>query len=76
MQATYVSDKELSCETPSFEGFGPRKVEVYISINKGDYTITKSFFTYYLNTKAENTIAYGPGLLQENAVGQETMFVI
>ena len=39
-------------------------------------TITKSDFTYFLNTKADQTIAYGPGLLHENAVGVDTMFLI
>lgn len=45
-------------------------------MNKGDYTITKSSFTYYLNTKADKTIAYGPGLLTENAIGAQTTIVI
>lgn len=71
-----MSEKELSCETPSYETFGPRASDVYVSINKSDYTITKAQFKYFLNTKAEQTIAYGPGLLNENAIGQDTMFVI
>lgn len=45
-------------------------------MNKGDYTITKSSFTYYLNTKAEKTVAYGPGLLGDNATGIPTTIVI
>ena len=39
-------------------------------------TITKTDFTYFLNTKADQTIAYGPGLLHDNAVGVDTMFYI
>lgn len=42
VQATYVNEKELTCETPSYETFGPRQSDVYVSINKGDYTITKA----------------------------------
>ena len=38
-------------------------MNVVVSINKGDYTIKGVQFTYYLNTTAENTIAYGPGIL-------------
>lgn len=45
-------------------------------MNKGDYTITKSYFEYYLNTKAEKTIAYGPGLLSENNPTTSTCIVI
>jgi dynein heavy chain len=74
--ADFVSEQELTCLTPSFEAFGPRKVEVYVSINKADYTITKANYTYFLNTKAENTIAYGPGVLAENSVGYETRIII
>ena len=47
-----------------------------LSFGKSDITITKIDFTYFLNTKADQTIAYGPGLLKDNAVGVDTMFVI
>lgn len=76
MQAKYESEEKLLCETPSFEQFGAKKVDVVVSINKGDYTITKSYFTFYLNTKGENSIAYGPGLLNTNCAGEETCFII
>ena len=76
IQADYVNEQTLSCLTPTFENYGPRKVEVTVSINKQDFTITKSFYTYYLNTKADKTLAYGPGLLNENACKVETVFVI
>lgn len=74
---TYVSEVELTCETPSFENIGPKEnVEVFVSIKGGDFTITSTFFTYFLNTKAENSMAYGPGLLTENVAGQETSIII
>lgn len=79
VQGTFVSEQELACDTPSFENFGPKKVTVTVSINKGDYTITSSEYSYFLNTKAEKTLAYGPGLLSgefKNAVGEETCFII
>ncbi len=72
--ALYISETELSCETPTFDV--PKKVDVFVSINKADYTITSTSFTYYLNTKAENTIAYGPGLLENNALGADTQVII
>ena len=76
VQGNFISPNEIWCETPNFESFGAKKAEVRISINKGDYTILSSSFTYYLNTKADRTIAYGPGLLTENLVGHETAFMI
>ncbi len=39
-------------------------------------TITKADFTYFLNTKADQTICYGPGLLDGNVVDGEAMFII
>lgn len=72
----YKSETLIECETPSFEQYGPRQVEVRLAFGKLDVTITKSSFTYFLNTKADQTIAFGPGLLHDNAVGVETMFFI
>lgn len=73
--ADYVNEQTLSCSTPNFENYGPRKVDVFVSINKQDFTITKASYTYYLNTKADKTLAYGPGLLMDNSL-HETMFII
>merc|ERR1711918_139942 len=68
---------ELTCKTPSFENIGPKEgVEVFVSIKGADMTITSTFFTYYLNTKAENTIAYGPGVLGENVAGRDTAIIV
>ena len=76
VQGNYVSPTELFCDTPNFESFGAKKAEVRLSINKGDFTIMHSCFSYYLNTKADKTIAYGPGLLGENLAGAGTVFLI
>lgn len=79
VQGVFINEQELACDTPSFEQFGPKKVTVTVSINKADYTITSTEYAYFLNTKAEKTIAYGPGLLSgefKNAVGEETVFII
>jgi dynein heavy chain len=77
VQGIWVTGQEITAETPSFENIGPKEnVEVKVSIKGGDFTITSSFFTYFLNTKAENTIAYGPGLLHDNTMGSDTVIVI
>lgn len=49
---------------------------VAVKIGLGDFTIKSTQFTYYLNTKAENTIAYGPGILDCNFIGEDTLFFI
>lgn len=51
-------------------------MQVVVSINKGDYTITETEFQYYLNTDGSKCIAYGPGLLTNNAINEPTVFVI
>ena len=47
-----------------------------MSCGKYDLTITSAEFTYFLNTKADQTIVYGPGLLEDNHVDAEAMFFI
>ena len=42
----------------------------------GDLTTTWSTFSYFMNTRAYKSLAYGPGLLQEAAVGHPTEFII
>lgn len=74
VSAKYESDKELSAETPAFAD--PKKVQVVVSINKGDFTITQTDFQYYLNTDGAKCIAYGTGILQNNAINTPTSFII
>lgn len=73
---TYISETELSCITPSYEQFGPKESIVQLSIQGGDLTTTWSSFTYFMNTRAYKSLAYGPGLLNEGAVGHPTEFII
>jgi hypothetical protein len=35
-----------------------------------DVTITNENFSYFLNTKADRTVAYGPGVFPENCIGK------
>lgn len=72
----YISGTEIWCETPALEQYGPRKADVTLTIGRGDNTITSSYFTYYLNTMAEHTICYGPGLLTNNATTHKSIFNI
>lgn len=62
---TFISDQEIVCETPNLEKYGPKEVEIKLKINLFDLTISSTNYKYYLNTKAENSLAFGPGLLDE-----------
>ena len=72
----YVSETELQCITPSYEQFGPKEAIVQLSIQGGDLTTTWCTFSYFMNTRAYKSLAYGPGLLPEGAVGHPTEFII
>jgi dynein heavy chain, axonemal len=72
----YISETELSCVTPSYEQFGPKEAQVQLSIQGGDLTTTACTFAYFMNTRAYKSLAYGPGLLPEGAVGAPTEFII
>ena len=75
-EGVYVSDTELTCKTPDFSHIGPKEVDVTLAIDRGDFTITSAKFNFFLNTKADKTIAYGPGLLCENPADAKTVFYI
>jgi len=76
VNGTFVSDTELTCETPSFEAFGPKEAVVQLQLGSGDLTTTSVNFTYFMNTRGYKCLAYGPGLLDDGAVGHPTEFVI
>lgn len=70
----FKDENLIECETPPFDQ--PKKCEIRVSCGKYDMTITSAEFTYFLNTKADQTIAFGPGLLEGNHVDGEAMFYI
>lgn len=63
VSGTYVSDNELHCVTPNFESFGAKEAIVQLSIANADLTTTWIPFNFFLNTRSNKSLAYGPGLL-------------
>jgi hypothetical protein len=41
-----------------------------------DLTTTYASFTYFMNTRAHMSLAYGPGVQEGNASGHQVEFVI
>jgi dynein heavy chain len=72
----FVSPTEIKCTTPNFEELGPRKVDVRISMKGDAMTTTKTSYTFFENTKADNCVVFGPGCRGELAVGIPTQVVI
>lgn len=73
---TFISETEVSCITPSYEQFGPKDAIVQLSLQGGDLTTTWAPFTYFMNTRAYKSLAYGPGLLHECALATPVEFII
>jgi dynein heavy chain len=73
---TYVSDTEITAITPNFEQFGPKECTVQLSILGNELTTTYVYYTYFLNTRALKSLAFGPGILKDQAVGEPVEFVI
>lgn len=76
--ANFVSETEMVCETPDLSKTHNTEIEcvVQIQIQGGDLSTTWIPFTFFLNTKASRSLAYGPGLLYDCAVGSPVEFVV
>jgi dynein heavy chain len=72
----FTSENELTCVTPNFEQFGPKECVIQLSIGGKDLTTTWINFQYFLNTRANMSLAFGPGLLQEVCAGHPVEFLI
>ncbi len=74
--ATYVSPDELVCTTPSFDQFGPKEVEVKLQRLNEDLSITSCRFSFFKNTRAVKSLAYGPGISEKCLAGSDAEFLI
>lgn len=66
---TFVSRTEITCEAPDFLAAAGRAplvpVEVRVQLgSKNSFTTTHQRFTYFAATSAEQSLAFGPGLLE------------
>jgi hypothetical protein len=52
----YISPTEIRVTTPDFEEFGPKKVEVRLSMKGDAMTTTKTNYQVFDNTKADNCV--------------------
>ena len=73
---TFVNETTMTCMTPAFDQFGAKQCIMQLLIGNGDLTTTWIPFQYFLDTKADKSLVYGPGVLKENLMGTETEFVI
>ncbi|CAE8644450.1 unnamed protein product [Polarella glacialis] len=76
-QWNVVSDEVIECLTPAVMGsIGPRECQVRVQIGPRDFTTTMTNYSFFLNSIAEKSLCFGPGVLQEQQAGVETRFFI
>ena len=78
VSATYISDTEIECLTPNFGDFAPNFQQAVLQVQLGSDDITNTWipFSYFLNTRAKNSLCYGPGVLDGALAGEPVEFVI
>ena len=69
------SDTELTALTPPFDDKGNVAI-VQLSFANDDLTTTYAEFHFFLDTKAEKSLCYGPGLLKDCALNEPVEFII
>ena len=70
-----LSDTELTAVTPDFGDKGNVAI-VQLSFSNDDLTTTYQEFNFFLDTKAEKSLCYGPGLLTDCAINEPVEFLI
>jgi dynein heavy chain len=76
--AQYISETEIECVTPHFGDFMPNFKQAVLQVQLGtdDITTTWTDFSFFLNTRAKNSLCYGPGVLDGALAGTEVEFII
>ncbi|CAD7974700.1 unnamed protein product [Amoebophrya sp. A25] len=76
-QGTVIDDELIECNTPDVvQTIGPKDCEVRLAIGIRDFTTTMVKYKYFLNTIAEKSLCYGPGLQEDQQAGAPDRFTI
>ena len=67
----------IGCLTPSaVQSIVPKESEVSLAIGVRDFTTTMTSYLYFLNTIADKSLCYGPGLQEDGSSESETRFTV
>ena len=72
---TYVNETTITAFTPDFGDRGNTAV-VQLCFAGNDLTTTYVDFNFFLDTRAEKSLCFGPGLMGECAIGEPVEFLI
>ena len=67
-KADYLSPTEIKCLSPDWSKFSPGEVDVRVSIGGEGLTVNRIKWNYYVNTKPQKCVAYGPGLFEKGGL--------
>lgn len=71
-----ISDEIIECLTPAVAETWPKDFVVRVQIGSRDLTTTSTRYHYFLNSVAEKSLCFGPGVLQEQAANTEARVII
>ena len=72
----FLSSTQLVCIAPDFSAYPAGAVDVRVALNGDSFTTTSQVYTFFAVTSAQNSLIFGPGLLNGGACNEETMFII
>jgi len=76
-EGTFVDRNTITCMSPNFETQGAIEADIKVSISGEGWTVNKVAFSYFANTSAKNSIAFGPGLQRDKGMfGVEMPFLV
>mmetsp|Transcript_146756 Transcript_146756/g.471049 ORF Transcript_146756/g.471049 Transcript_146756/m.471049 type:complete len:4209 (+) Transcript_146756:103-12729(+) len=76
-QGEVIDDETIVVPTPSVVAtIGPKACIVRVQIGVRDLTTTTAAYSFFLNTIAEKSLCYGPGVQLEQQANQMTKFMI
>lgn len=67
-KAEYISPTEIRCQSPDWSKYSAGEVDVRVSIGGEGLTVNRIKWNYYVNTKPQKCVAYGPGLFEKGCV--------
>ncbi len=74
--AEVLDDEQVRVTTPSFEKYGAMEIEMRLKIGAQSFTNNSVAFNFFSVTDCLQTVAFGPGILSQNPINQETSFVV
>ena len=67
-KAEFISPTQIRCLSPDWSKYSPGEVDCRVSIGGEGFTVNRIKWTYYVNTKPQKCVAYGPGIFDKGGL--------